>query len=190
MLTALVLELTAVKDAFLPVSHGALAYAAALDLILRHDVELARDLHDQEGSKPLKVGLLEAGEALGDRRLRISAGERHLWRLAAAAPLTTSAVSAAAAFVALAADAAADEVAAAASLTAAPALAAAAVTASATTGGTTGAEYTASEAVRAALSARPAAVAAAPVTPAADRPAREETESAQASARSATGSVS
>ncbi len=108
---------------------------------------------------------------------------------AAAALFTTSAVSAAAALVALAAPAAAAEVTSAASLIAAPALAAAALTASATTGGTAGEECAASDAVRAALSARPAAVVAAPETPAAERPAKLDMESAQASARSATGQI-
>ncbi len=76
MLQAVVLELKAVKDADLPLSHGAMAYAAALDLILRQDVELARDLHDLQGVKPLKCSLLK-GE------LPIVREGRYLWRLCA-----------------------------------------------------------------------------------------------------------
>lgn len=76
MLQAVVLELKAVKDAALPPSHGAMAYAAALDLILRQDVELARDLHDLQGVKPLKCSLLK-GE------LPVGQDNRYLWRLCA-----------------------------------------------------------------------------------------------------------
>ena len=90
MLTAVVLELTAVKAPRLPASHGAMAYAAALDLILRQDASLARDLHDQEGPKPLKVGALQGEMVLAGRERVLEVGESCFWRLAALEARTAS----------------------------------------------------------------------------------------------------
>ena len=82
MLSAIVLELEAVKPAALPVSHGAMAYAAALDLFMRYDVEMARQLHDNQGLKPLKVGLVTGKLREHERCLLIPAGALVQWRLA------------------------------------------------------------------------------------------------------------
>ena len=82
MLSAIVLELEAVKTAALPVSHGAMAYAAALDLFMRCDVEIARQLHDNQGLKPLKVGLVTGKLREQEQCLLFPAGAILQWRLA------------------------------------------------------------------------------------------------------------
>jgi len=56
MLVAVVLALEPVGSCVLPASHGALAYAGALDPLRRVSPALASNLHDRPGIKPLTVG--------------------------------------------------------------------------------------------------------------------------------------
>lgn len=81
ILAAAVFILEPVKEALLPVSHGAQAFAAALDLFLRLDPALARELHEGRGPKPLTVSLLSGPAPREGGNIRVSPGNRYDWRL-------------------------------------------------------------------------------------------------------------
>lgn len=77
----MVLTLEPVDEALLPVSHGAQAFAAALDLFLRLDPALARELHEGRAVKPLTVSLLSGPAPREGGNIRVSPGHRYEWRL-------------------------------------------------------------------------------------------------------------
>jgi CRISPR-associated endoribonuclease Cas6 len=81
ILAAVLLTLEPVDEAVLPFSHGAHAFAAALDLFLRLDPALARQLHEDRGAKPLTVSLLTGPAQREGGNIRVSPGNRYEWRL-------------------------------------------------------------------------------------------------------------
>ena len=83
MMTAAVFRLIAEKDAVLPLSHGVMTHAAALDLFLRHDASLSRKLHNEGRGRPLAVSTLSFDySALNGREVEIKAGQTIEWRVA------------------------------------------------------------------------------------------------------------
>ncbi|BBB92067.1 MAG TPA: CRISPR-associated endoribonuclease Cas6 [Methylomusa anaerophila] len=79
-LTALVLSLKSLNTASLPATHGAMAYAAALDMIGRFDPALTVRLHDTNARKPLTVSPL-FGPVRRGREVPLTAGQAVRWRL-------------------------------------------------------------------------------------------------------------
>ncbi|MCL6560853.1 MAG: CRISPR-associated endoribonuclease Cas6 [Firmicutes bacterium] len=77
----MVLTLEPVDEALLPVSHGAQAFAAALDLFLRLDPALARELHEGRAAKPLTVSPLSGPVQREGGYMRLAPGCRYDWRL-------------------------------------------------------------------------------------------------------------
>lgn len=86
MLTAIVLHLQPVSAARLPVSHGAFANAAALDLFLRLDPALSKDLHDPSPDKPFTVSLLRGTPVRDAHDLVLSPDQVYFWRLTGLTP--------------------------------------------------------------------------------------------------------
>jgi CRISPR-associated endoribonuclease Cas6 len=86
MLTAVVVGLQPVAEARLPVSHGALAYAAALDLFLRLDPRFSRSLHDDAPQKPFTVSPLSGPFGREGGELLLSSDAIYLWRLTGLTP--------------------------------------------------------------------------------------------------------
>jgi len=80
MLTAIIMGLQPVAEARLPVSHGALAHAAALDLFLRLDPRFSRSLHDAR-QKPFTVSPLVGPFRREEGELLLSSDAIYLWRL-------------------------------------------------------------------------------------------------------------
>lgn len=78
---AVVLALRSLGPSRLPVSHGSLVYAAALDLVLRRDPRLSRALHDAPDRKPLTVGLLDGPLQQEGDGVTLTAGTLYAWRL-------------------------------------------------------------------------------------------------------------
>ena len=81
MLSAVVLQLTPVKEALLPVSHGSLAYAGALDLLLRLNPALTVQIHDSPGMQPLTVSPLSGSLGRDNHSLLLSPSSLCRWRL-------------------------------------------------------------------------------------------------------------
>jgi CRISPR-associated endoribonuclease Cas6 len=86
MLTAVVVGLQPVAEARLPVSHGALAYAAALDLFLRLDPRFSRSLHDDAPQKPFTVSPLSGPFGREGAELLLSSDAIYHWRLTGLTP--------------------------------------------------------------------------------------------------------
>jgi CRISPR-associated endoribonuclease Cas6 len=86
MLTAVVLGLQPVAEARLPASHGALAYAAALDLFLRLDPQFSRALHDDAPQKPFTVSPLFGPFGREGGELLLSSDAIYFWRLTGLTP--------------------------------------------------------------------------------------------------------
>jgi CRISPR-associated endoribonuclease Cas6 len=82
-LTAVVLSLRAMGDGCLPQSHGALAHAAGMDLILRLDPVLARQLHRDSSRTPVTIGPLWNRSPITSERGRfcVTAGTFYDWRI-------------------------------------------------------------------------------------------------------------
>lgn len=78
---AVVLHLCPLGPGPLPVSHGHLTYAAALDLVLRRDPLLSRALHDALDRKPLTVSLLSGPFQREGDAVTLTAGALYSWRL-------------------------------------------------------------------------------------------------------------
>ena len=81
MLTAVVLELMPEKDEVLPVSHGAMTHAAALDLFLRRDAALSRKLHEEDYGRPFTASTLYLSVTPGSRQAPVKAGKSIKWRI-------------------------------------------------------------------------------------------------------------
>ncbi len=81
MLTAAVLSLEPVDEVALPVSHGRLALASALDLFLRLDPNLAHSLHSSQAPKPFTAGYLTGFSQGAGHMLTLPASGRCYWRL-------------------------------------------------------------------------------------------------------------
>ena len=81
MLTAIVLELMPEKDEVLPVSHGAITQAAALDIILRHNAALARKLHEEGKARPYTTSSLYLSALPKAIQLSVKAGKPVMWRI-------------------------------------------------------------------------------------------------------------
>lgn len=86
MLTAVVLHLQPVAEARLPISHGAYAYAAALDLLLRLDPLLSHVLHEEEGHKPFTCSPLGETDQREGFNLLLSPDRVYTWRLTGLTP--------------------------------------------------------------------------------------------------------
>jgi hypothetical protein len=81
MLTSVVLRLKPVREAVLPVSHGPLAYAGALDLLLRLSPGLSSQIHDSPGLQPLTVSPLSGALQCDNHNVRLSPSGLCRWRL-------------------------------------------------------------------------------------------------------------
>jgi CRISPR-associated endoribonuclease Cas6 len=81
VLTAIVLGLQPVAEGRLPLSHGALAHAAALDLFLRVDAALSRFLHDESPQKPLTISPLGGPFERQGPELLLSPEATYEWRI-------------------------------------------------------------------------------------------------------------
>ncbi len=81
MVAAIVFQLQPVTETRLPVSHGAFAYASAMDLILRVDPALSRALHDSPGVQPLTVSPLRGEMRREGPEFVLDAGALYEWRL-------------------------------------------------------------------------------------------------------------
>lgn len=86
MLTALVIGLQPIAEARLPMSHGALAYASALELFLRLDPYLSRSLHDDAKQKPFTVSPLFGPVCRKDGELIVTSDETYWWRITGLTP--------------------------------------------------------------------------------------------------------
>lgn len=86
MLTAIVLGLQPVAEGRLPVSHGALAYAAALDLFLRLDPRFSRSLHDDAPQKPFTVSPLSGPFRREGGELLLTSDTLYPWRITGLTP--------------------------------------------------------------------------------------------------------
>jgi CRISPR-associated endoribonuclease Cas6 len=86
MLTAIVMNLQPIAEARLPVSHGALAYASALELFLRLDPHLSRSLHDDSTRKPLTVSPLFGPVRLENGERVFSSDTIYPWRITGLTP--------------------------------------------------------------------------------------------------------
>ncbi|TCP60212.1 CRISPR-associated Cas6 family protein [Heliophilum fasciatum] len=84
MLLSMVFRLQAMNNAFLPLSHGAMAYAALLKMIDRRSPALAKEIHDVQSAKPITVAPLQsAGMVPSHPHVHIVAGEVFTWRVTA-----------------------------------------------------------------------------------------------------------
>jgi CRISPR-associated endoribonuclease Cas6 len=81
MLTAIVLGLQPVAEGRVPLSHGALAYAAALDLFLRLDPAFSRSLHDDAPEKPFTVSPLSGPFERQGSDLLLNPEAIYTWRI-------------------------------------------------------------------------------------------------------------
>ena len=81
MLTAVVLDLMPEKDEVLPLSHGAMTHAAALDIVLRRDAALSRKLHEEGRGRPITASTLYLSAAQGSRQAAVKAGTPVQWRI-------------------------------------------------------------------------------------------------------------
>lgn len=81
MLTAVVLHLHPVAETRLPVSHGSLAHAATMDLLLRLDPLLGHILHQSEGPKPFTCSPLMGAERREGSDYILSPERLYTWRL-------------------------------------------------------------------------------------------------------------
>lgn len=81
VLTAVVLHLRPVAEARLPVSHGSLVHAAALDLFLRLNPGLGHALHQRRGPKPFTCSPLGGRERREGGELVLSPEQLYSWRL-------------------------------------------------------------------------------------------------------------
>jgi CRISPR-associated endoribonuclease Cas6 len=81
MLTAVVLHLRPVAETRLPISHGAFAYAAASNLILRRDPRLSHALHQAEGRKPFTCSPLMRTERREGYEYVLTPDQVYPWRL-------------------------------------------------------------------------------------------------------------
>lgn len=86
MLTAVVLSLQPVAEGRLPLSHGALVHAAALDLFLRLDPALSRFLHNDAPQKPLTVSPLWGPFEQEGLELRVRPNAPYEWRITGLTP--------------------------------------------------------------------------------------------------------
>lgn len=81
MLTAVILDLMPEKDELLPLSHGAMTHAAALDVFLRRDAALSRKLHEEGRGRPITASTLYISAAHGSREATVKAGKLVKWRI-------------------------------------------------------------------------------------------------------------
>lgn len=81
MLTAVVLHLRPVAESRLPISHGAYAYAAALDLLLRLDPSLSHSLHEAARHKPFTCSLVMGIHRREGFDYLLSPDQLYIWRL-------------------------------------------------------------------------------------------------------------
>ncbi|MAE20794.1 CRISPR-associated endoribonuclease Cas6 [Candidatus Poribacteria bacterium] len=81
MLKAIILQLQPTAEGELPRTHGSLAYAAALDLISRQDVELSRRLHDDNSYKPFTVSPIFGNFGRHRHQLIPAPNQLYRWRL-------------------------------------------------------------------------------------------------------------
>lgn len=81
MFRAIVLGLRPVAEGRLPLSHGALAYAAALDLFLRLDPALSRFLHNDSPQKPLTISPLWGPFEREGPELHLTPDATYEWRI-------------------------------------------------------------------------------------------------------------
>lgn len=81
VLTAVVLHLRPVAEARLPVSHGSLVHAAALDLFLRLNPGLGHALHQRRGPKPFTCSPLGGLERREGVEFVLSPERLYSWRL-------------------------------------------------------------------------------------------------------------
>ena len=79
-LTAIVLELQPLEDTSIPLSHGVFAYAAALDLLGRLDIELPKRIHDPAHNKPITVSSVQGGFREG-YSFKLLRNRIYRWRL-------------------------------------------------------------------------------------------------------------
>ncbi len=86
MLTAIVVGLQPVAEARVPVSHGALAYAAALDLFWRLDPGFSRFLHNDAPQKPFTVSPLFGPLRREEGELLLTTEFIYSWRITGLTP--------------------------------------------------------------------------------------------------------
>ena len=88
-LTAVVLILRPIADARLAVSHGAFAYTAALDFLLRLNPALSRALHLAAPRKPLTCSLLTGAQERSGSYLVLDEHNTCTWRLTGLDPFVS-----------------------------------------------------------------------------------------------------